>query len=157
MKQSVYLETTIVSYLAAKPSRDIVVYAHQQITQEWWENARTKLDCYIFPFVIQESERGDDEAVKRRLKLLSGIPVLELHNEIQRVSEIYFNRLNILDKAKLDAVHLAVACFYKMDYLLSWNCKHIVSARIRKNLEKMNNELKLFTPVICTPEELTEV
>lgn len=157
MKQSVYLETTIVSYLTAKLSRDIVVAAHQQITQEWWENVRPKLDCYISPFVIQESQRGNDDAVKKRIKILSGISVLEMNNEIEKIAEIYFDKLNIPSKSRLDAAHLAAACWHKMDYLVSWNCKHIVSARIRKDLEKLNNELKLFTPIICTPEELMEI
>lgn len=157
MKQSVYIETTIVSYLSANPSRDIIVAAHQQITQEWWQNVRPKVDCYISPFVLQESQRGDDDAAKRRIKLLSGISILELNNKIEKIAGIYFNELNIPDKAQLDAAHLAVACYYKIDYLISWNCKHIVSARIRKELEKLNNELNLFTPVICTPEELMEI
>jgi hypothetical protein len=157
MKQSVYIETTIVSYLAANLSRDIVVAAHQQITQEWWINVRPKLDCYISPFVIQESQRGDDEISKRRIKLLSGISVLEMNNKIEKMADIYFDKLKIPDKAQLDAAHLAVACYYKMDYLISWNCKHIVSARIRKELETINNGLQIFTPIICTPEELMEV
>lgn len=157
MKQSVYLETTIISYLAANLSRDIVVAAHQQITQEWWENVSPKLDCFISPFVVQESLRGDADAAKRRTKLLSGISVLEINDEIEKLAEIYFNNLKIPSKAQLDTAHLAVACWHKMDYLVSWNCKHIVSARVRKDLEKLNKELKLFTPTICTPEELMEI
>lgn len=157
MKQSVYLETTIVSYLSANLSRDIVVAAHQQITQEWWENVRPKLDCYISPFVIQESQRGDENAAKKRMKLLSEANLLEVNNKIERLAEIYFDKLKIPSRAKLDAAHLAVACWHKIDYLVSWNCKHIVSARIRKDLEKLNNELNLFTPTICTPEELMEL
>ncbi len=143
--------------MAANISRDIIVAAHQQITQEWWQNVRSKLECYISPFVIQESERGDKNIAKGRLKLLSGISILEVNSEIEKISEIYFNRLHIPNKAELDAAHLAMACYYKMDYLISWNCKHIVSARIRKDLEKLNIELKLETPIICTPEELMEV
>jgi len=157
MKQSVYIETTIVSYLAANLSRDMVVAAHQQITQEWWASVRPKLNCYISPFVIQESQRGDENIAKRRLKLLSGISVLEMNNEIEKITDLYFDKLKIPNKAQLDAAHLAIACYYKMDYLVSWNCKHIVSARIRKKLEIINNGLKMFTPIICTPEELMEV
>ena len=157
MKPSVYLETTITSYLAANLSRDIVVAAHQQITQEWWVNIRPKLNCFISPFVIQESQRGDDGASKRRIKLLTGVSVLEVNNAIERIAEVYFDRFKIPSKAKLDAAHLAVACYYKMDYLLSWNCKHIVSARIRKELGLINRDLGLFTPTICTPEELMEI
>jgi len=157
MKQSVYIETTVVSYLSAKLSRDIVVAAHQQITQEWWTNVRPKLNCFISPFVIQESQRGDNYLAKRRITLLSGISVLEINREIEKITDIYFRKLKIPDKAQLDAAHLAVACYHKMDYLLSWNCKHIVNAKIRKELELLNKGLKIFTPIICTPEELMEI
>ncbi|MCF8241420.1 MAG: type II toxin-antitoxin system VapC family toxin [Melioribacteraceae bacterium] len=157
MKQSVYVETTIVSYLTAKLSRDIVVAAHQQITQEWWENVRPKFDIFISPFVIQESERGDKVASLKRMELLSQINVLELNIEIEKLAKKYFDVLPIPNKAQLDAAHLAVACYHKMDYLISWNCKHIVSARIRKDLEKFNKEMNLITPTICTPEELMEI
>jgi hypothetical protein len=80
-----------------------------------------------------------------------------MNNKIEKMADIYFDKLKIPDKAQLDAAHLAVACYYKMDYLISWNCKHIVSARIRKELETINNGLQIFTPIICTPEELMEV
>jgi len=98
MKQSVYLETTIISYLAANLSRDIVVAAHQQITQEWWENVSPKLACFVSPFVVQESLRGDAEAAKRRIKLLSGISVLEINDEIEKLAGIYFDKLKGISK-----------------------------------------------------------
>ena len=76
---------------------------------------------------------------------------------IQKIAEIYFDNLDIPEKARLDAAHIAIACYYKMDYFVTWNCAHIASAKTRRSLELLNRQLKLFTPIICTPEELMEV
>ena len=157
MKQSVYIETTIVSYLAARTSRDLIVAGHQQITSEWWEKVSPKFRCYVSEVVIEESEKGDIETSKKRLDLIAGFPVLAVNDEIKKLASIFFERLKIPEKSRLDSVHLATACWYQMDYLLSWNCKHIVSAVVRKLLNEMAKELKIQIPVICTPEELMEI
>ena len=157
MKQSVYIETTVVSYLAARTSRDLIVAGHQQITSEWWENVSPKFQCYVSEVVIEESEKGDSEISKKRLDLISDFPVLAINDDIKKLASIFFERLRIPEKSRLDSVHLATACWYKMDYLLSWNCKHIVSGTVRKLLNEINEELKIHIPVICTPEELMEV
>lgn len=85
------------------------------------------------------------------------LPILEVNREIQTIAERYFDALDIPEKARLDASHLAVAVWHEVDYLLSWNCKHIVSGRVKKMLEKINSDLNIHTPVLCTPEELMEV
>jgi len=157
LKESVYIETTIISYLAGKPSRDLVVAAHQRITAEWWAQVTPKVELFVSPFVIEECERGDKEAAQRRKNFLKGIKVLELESGIQKIAEIYFEKLEIPEKARLDAAHIAIACYYKMDYFVTWNCVHIASAKTRRSLELLNKQLRLFTPVICTPEELMEV
>ena len=157
MSASVYVETTIISYLASKPSRDLIVAAHQQITLEWWSHIRPQVSCFISPFIIQEISAGDQDAVRRRQEYIKDIPILQVNNEIQQLARLYYEELTIPNKARLDAAHLAIAVWYEMDYLLSWNCKHIVSGRTRKVLEKVNSRLQIRTPVLCTPEELMEV
>ena len=157
MKQSVYLETTIISYLVARPSRDLIVAGHQQITIEWWEKVSFKFQCYVSEAVIEESEKGDIEVSKKRLDLISDFQVLAVNEEIKKIASIFFEHLRIPEKSRLDSFHLATACWYKMDYLLSWNCKHIVSGSVRKLLNEINEELKIYIPIICTPEELMEV
>ncbi len=157
MSASVYVETTIISYLASKPSRDLIVAAHQQITLEWWSHIRPQVSCYISPFVIQEISAGDQDAVRRRQEYIKDIPILQVNSEIQQLARLYYEELTIPNKARLDAAHLAIAVWHEMDYLLSWNCKHIVSGRTRKALEKINSRLQIRTPVLCTPEELMEV
>jgi hypothetical protein len=157
MKPTVYIESTIISYLTARPSRDLIVAAHQQMTIEWWEEVRPKVEGFISLFVNQEISRGDEEAARKRIQAVKDLPVLEINDEIQKLAEKYFIELEIPEKAKLDAAHLAVAVWHEMDYLLSWNCRHIVSGRVKKSLEEINATLNLKTPVLCTPEELMGV
>jgi hypothetical protein len=157
VKPTVYIESTIISYLAAKPSRDLIVVAHQQITNEWWDLIYPQVDCYISPFVIQEISVGDEWAVKKRLEIVKDTMVLELNPEIQKLAQRYYNALDIPEKARLDASHLAIAVWHEIDYLLSWNCKHIVSGRVSKILTRINADLNIKTPVLCTPEELMEI
>jgi hypothetical protein len=157
MKPTVYIETTVISYLTARPSRDLIVAGHQQLTLEWWEQARPQVECFISPFVIQEVSRGDAEQVQKRLATISGLPVLAVNEAIEELARRYFAAINIPEKARIDAFHLAMAAWHKMDYLLSWNCKHIASGRVQKILQELNAHLRVHTPVLCTPEELMEV
>jgi hypothetical protein len=81
MKPKVYIETTIVSYLTARPSRDLITAAHQHITQQWWHTQRTRFDLFVAPPVMQEAHAGDPEAAARRLAALDGVPLLTLSEE----------------------------------------------------------------------------
>jgi len=157
MGVSVYIETTIISYLTAFPSRDLVVAGHQQVTEEWWHDVRPLVDCFVSPFVIDEAARGDSEYAAKRLAAIAGFSLLEVNEEIEQLAEEYFAALQIPEKAKIDAFHLAVAAWHKMDYVLSWNCKHIASGRVQKMLQKVNASTKVHTPIVCTPEALMEV
>ena len=157
MKPSVYIETTIISYLTAKPSRDLIIAAHQQITIEWWTDVRPQVDCYVSPFLIDEASRGDAAYAQKRLDEIVGFTVLDVNEEIEDLAQQYFAALQIPEKAKIDAFHLAVAAWHKMDYLLSWNCKHIASGRVQKMMQEINARLEVHTPIVCTPEELMEV
>jgi len=157
VKPTVYIETTIISYLTARLSRNLIVAAHQQLTVEWWEDVRPKLECFISPFVIQEVSRGDKAASQKRIEVISSLPILELNDEIRELAFKYFEAIDIPEKARIDAFHLAIAVWHRIDYLLSWNCRHIASGRVRKILREINDNLGIHTPVICTPEELMEV
>ena len=130
MKPTVYVETSVISYLTARPSRDLIVAGHQQITADWWDSARDQVECFVSPFVIQEISRGDQKLVKMRLAAVADFPVLRLNQEIYQLAQQYFAAVNIPEKSKIDAFHLAVAAWYGTDYVLSWNCKHIVSSRV---------------------------
>ncbi|BAP56357.1 hypothetical protein THII_2060 [Thioploca ingrica] len=86
MKSTIYIETSIISYLTAKPSRDLIVVAHQQLTLEWWEKVRHQVNCVISGLVIQEISRGDQDAAKKRLEAAAQLTVLELNDEIRTLA-----------------------------------------------------------------------
>ncbi len=153
-KPTLYLENTIVSYLAARPSRDLIVAAHQQITREWWDRRRDAFTIYISPVVLEEASQGDPQAARARLELLDALPVLAATPRVEEVANVYFAELGLPDRVVRDAAHLAFAVVYEVEYLLMWNCAHIANAEIRRRLQALNARLGLHTPTICTPEEL---
>ena len=156
MKESVYIETSVISYLVARPSRDLVVAARQQITREWWEKSLSKFDVYVSPYVVGEISLGNPEYADLRLKSISGFPELAITPMVEKLADKYFRMLNIPEKAKLDCFHLAISAVHGIDYLISWNCKHIVNARVKRALESVNFDLDIRSPMVCTPEELLE-
>jgi predicted nucleic acid-binding protein len=153
MKSKVYLETTIISYLTALPSRDIVHPAHQQITRDWWAQ-RDQFDLFVSQAVLEEATRGNADAASRRLTALEGVPVLAVGSEVSDLAEQFLQMRAIPAKAAVDAVHIAAAVVHGMDYLLTWNCTHIANAAVRSKIESRCRDLGLQPPIICTPEEL---
>ena len=156
MKPKVYIETSIPSYLTAWRNKDLIMAANQEITKEWWEN-RHLFDLYLSAFVIQEVSFGDPDAVKRRLLALSDIPEIEITEEIAIFAENLICKVPLPHKAKIDALHIAVATVGGMDYLLTWNCRHIANAVFRPKIESVCRELGYEPPTICTPQELLEI
>lgn len=150
----VYIETTVVSYLTARPSRDLIIAAHQQITLEWWENRRADFDLYTSQFVIQESSVGDATMAQKRLVALDAIPLLSVTQEALALARALVEKGPIPEKAETDALHIAVAAANGMDYLLTWNCKHIANAEMQIGIGKFCRAAGFEPPIICTPEEL---
>ncbi len=157
MKPTVYIETTVISYLTARPSRDLIIAAHQQVTLEWWDMALPHFDVFISPIVLEEISRGDTQAAKLRLERVSSFPLLEVLPEVRNLAESYFSAIDIPEKAKADSYHLALAAWHGMDFMISWNCTHIVSGRVKKIIEEIDYSYGIRTPIVCTPEELMEV
>jgi hypothetical protein len=153
--ETVYLETTIPSYLAGRPSRDLVIAAHQQITHDWWGRARASFDLYISEAVLEEIRAGDPAVAAKRLEVVSGLPVLELRQDVRYLVSLYSDRLNFPPQAQADVLHIAFAVSYGLDYLVTWNCKHIANGYFIRRLLKVNQEIRRPTPVILTPEELS--
>lgn len=152
--ETVYLETTIPSYLAAFPSRDLIIAAHQQITHDWWNTARQHFELYISEPVLDEIRSGDPDAIMRRMDFVAGLPVLKLTDDVRQLVHEYDKRLGLIGRARADLPHFAFTVAYEMDYLVTWNCQHIANGEIIRRLGKANTELQRFTPLIVTPEEI---
>jgi hypothetical protein len=154
MRAKVYIETTIPSYLAGRPSRDLLVAAHQQTTRDWWEVRRPLFDLFVSQAVLEESGAGDPAVSKKRIELLANIPVLPYTEMTKQLTASFIREGSIPVRASSDAVHIAVATVYECEYLLTWNCAHIANAQIQRRIRAVVRENGFEPPVICTPEEL---
>jgi hypothetical protein len=153
-KPKLYLESTIPSYLAAHPSRDLIVAAHQQITHDWWHQARPDYDLFISQAVLDEISAGDPGAAARRLDFVKGLPLLALSAQVGDLAKEYQARLGLPLTAQIDIIHMACAVVHRLDYLLTWNCTHIANGHVILRLQAANRALGHPTPVIITPEGL---
>ena len=154
MRAKVYVETTIVSYLAARPSRDLVTAAHQQITRDWWDSRKDAFDLYVSKFVLDEAASGDPVVAQKRLASLAGIPILHLTSRIMELADDLVKSGVLPAVATIDAFHISTATVYGCDYLLTWNCRHIANGEIIRSVRTVATRQGFELPLICTPEEL---
>jgi len=154
MSETVYIETSILGYLTARPSRDIVVTANIEITREWWDTRRSDFQLYSSQAVVKETSQGDTEIVSQRLEIIRNLAFLDLNQSVLDLAEQFLERSNLPAKADVDAVHIAAATVHGMDYLLTWNCKHIANAQIQRKLAEISLDLGYELPILCTPYEL---
>jgi predicted nucleic acid-binding protein len=152
-----YLETTIPSYLVARRSRDLQLAADQEATQEWWEERRQAFDLFISQTVLLEVGRGDAEFAAARLAALRGIQVLGGSPQAAVLTKRLLAQAIIPPGVADDAIHLGLAAAHGMDYLLTWNCRHINNPALRRRIERACAECDLICPVICTPSELMRI
>lgn len=157
MKRRVYIETSVVSYLTARPSSDIVRAACQHITQSWWSTGRTAVSSYISPYVIEEASAGDPTAAVERIEALRPIPVLPIPDEIPHLAEFLLLGGGLPPKARIDALHIACAAFHDMDVLLTWNCTHIANPVQLPVMRGLCAAKGYKLPELVTPFELMEV
>jgi hypothetical protein len=156
MKRKVYVETSVLSYLTSRLSRDLIVAGHQQVTQEWWANQGGQFDLFVSQTVIEEAAAGDREAARQRLEILQNLPLLELSQEALALARDLIHEGPLPAKAEVDALHIAIAVTNRVDYLLTWNCKHLANAALRGRIERVCRARGYEPVVICTPEELQE-
>jgi predicted nucleic acid-binding protein len=154
MRARVYIETSVVSYLTARPSRDVVAAAHQQISLDWWDRRRNDFDLVASLHVVNEARLGNPEMAQRRLALLEGIPLLEVTESAQHLAVAIVQKGLLPQTAYPDALHIATAAVHQIDYLLTWNCTHIANAEILPRVALISERFGLALPYICTPEEL---
>jgi hypothetical protein len=157
MKPTVYRETTIVGYLALRVSGALRVAANQQTTRDWSDSHRQGFDLFVSRFVVDECSDGDPQAAQERLVYLKGIPLLQAADDVNLLAEALLARVPLPVTAAIDALHISVAAVNGVEYLLTWNCKHIANPSLRPQIESVCREMGYEPPVICTPQELLEI
>ena len=154
--KTVYIESSVISYYKSRRSRYIISAAHQEITLDWWDKALPSFEPFISQVVFDEISRGNPTAAQERLEAIREFQVLEMTIDTTALAELYYNALQIPQKARNDSLHLALAVHHGIDYLVTWNCKHIASGRVISTIQTINDYHGYQTPIICTPEELME-
>lgn len=138
----------------SNPSRDLITAGHQAVTRQWWENQRPLFDCFVSAVVLDEIQQGDPRMAAKRLESLAGVPVLEITEATgDLIREIMASGV-LPPRAARDAAHVAVATTGGVDYLITWNCRHIANAKIETRLRTICENAGWRLPVLCTPEEL---
>ncbi len=153
---TVYIETSVVSYLTARPSRDVVVAAYQEVTREWWRDAAARFDVVASELVLAEAGAGDPVAARSRLKALQGVALLNASPDAEDLARQLVEIGAVPREAAADAAHIAIAVTNGVEYLVTWNFRHIANAAIRVRIERACRQAGYQPPVICTPNELME-
>ena len=155
MNPKLYVETSIISYLTSRPSRDVVINANQQLAREWWEN-RQNFSLFISQLVMDEVSKGDVQMAKQRMDLIQDIPFIDFNDEAKNLAKEILRQNILPQKAALDVFHIAMTAVHEIDFLLTLNCKHIANAFIFRRIEKVCTEFGYEPPIVCTPQEILE-
>jgi predicted nucleic acid-binding protein len=150
------VETSVISYLTARPSPDPIAAAHQQLTREWWNRRRARFDIYVSELVVQEAERGDATAARARLDAIAGFPVLRIQPVARTLADNILRAAVLPSKAAADALHIAIAAVNGLDFLVTWNCTHIANGFVLQSVNALCRDAGFAPPIVCTPEELME-
>ena len=151
--ETVYIETTIVSLLIARPSRDPIMAGHQEITRRWWQDRRALFHCVTSEEVLREASLGDAEMSRLRLEALSGIPVLAVDDSVLTLAEEVLREGILPPHVFSDALHAAVASAHRAQVLLTWNCRHLANPLLLRKMRQFMNRRGLTLPEVCTPIE----
>ena len=151
-KPKVYLESSTISYLTARPTEEPIRKARQILTRQWWTR-RASFDLYISQTVIDEIAEGDPDAAELRLQAIQGIPFLNINRNVERLAEAFVSSGAVPEYAKADAQHIAFAAVFGMDFLITWNQKHIAAVKKKQQIEAIIEGFELKPPRLFTPEQ----
>jgi PIN domain len=157
MYPRVYVETSVISYLTARPSRDLIMAAHQEVTREWWQNQRMAFALFYSEAVRNEAAMGNPQAAAQRLEVLTDMQLLEIPLRALELAIALVSATALPAKAQVDALHIAVAAYEKMDFVLTWNFKHIANAQSASKVRQVCASFGQVCPVLCSPLELLKV
>ena len=155
-KSQIYLETSVISYLVSRPSGDIKVASHQLATREWWERRASSFELYISDIVLEEASEGDPEYSQKRLEAVSDITILGMTDEALNLAQMLVKSV-LPQKAYKDALHIAIACLGGVDFVLTWNFKHIANASMSYDIIEICNEAGYDCPILCSPLQLLDI
>jgi len=153
-KKTVYIETSVVSYLTARPTANLLAAAWQKVTLDWWETRRSRFGLFTSEITVQEAGRGDQAARAKRLESLADIPLLPITDEVGPLATALVRGAILPEKALNDALHVAVASVHGVDYLLTWNYRHLDNAETKPAIRDTCVQHGHASPEICTPWEL---
>ncbi len=154
MKKTVYIETTVPSAYATKRT-DPHALARRHDTREWWRTQRPDYECFISQEVLAELDAGDFPGRREALELVGDMPLLEINDEVQAIAEVYVrDKLMPGPAGGGDSLHLAIASYHEVDFLLTWNIRHLANPNKVEHLVALNRRLALITPAILTPDML---
>ena len=154
MKATVYIESSVISYLTSRPSRDIIIAGRQAVTQEWWNNHRLRFELRISILVEEEISKGDPSAAKRRMDIVAAVPSLDISEEAVEIAESLLSTSAVPIGSEEDALHIGIASAQGADYLLTWNFKHINNAETKNKIVEVVESFGFICPQLCSPEEL---
>lgn len=152
-RPKVYLESSVISYLTARQSEELAKKFRQQQTRQWWE-FREHFELFLSETVLEEIQRGDTEAARLRTEIVEGISILPHSEQVELLAQVFVSAGAIPPKAVLDAYHIVSAAIHQMDFLLTWNQKHIANPVKRRQMEELIFKYRLTPPLIVTPDQL---
>lgn len=155
MKKRVYVDSSVISYLTARPSKIEEKRERQQITRRWWEE-RHRWDLFLSSAVMDEIEEGDVTAATRRMAIAIHLTQLPEEPQLYEVAEELVSTGAVPIIALADATHLAWAALNKMDYLLTWNQKHLNNDATRKKIKDTLEKKGLRNVEVLSPQALLE-
>ena len=157
MKPTVYIETSVIGYLTSWPSGDLIVAARQKITRDWWRDAPAKYELMVSDVVLHEVGTGDPQAIQDRLAVIQGLPILPPSQDAQDLVSALLAQGAVPTTEPEDAAHIALAAVNGIEYLVTWNFKHIANASLRKKINRVCEAAGYIPSTLCSPEELGEM
>jgi predicted nucleic acid-binding protein len=156
IKETVYVETTVIGYLTSRPRQDVMVTGHQEATREWWRTASDRFDLFVSQLVVQECSAGDEQAAQERLDAIEGFTLLPTTVDAEHLAAALIGGNAVPETHPEDALHVALAAVHGIEYLVTWNFRHIANASVRAAIERICRDAGHEPPIICTLEELME-
>ncbi len=155
MKRRVYIETSVISFLTARLSGNVVLAGHQSSTREFWIH-RKRYELFISDLVVRECEKGDGGQARLRVEAIAGLPLLDVDPEVEALASELIGKKAVPENSVEDALHIAVAAVNNVDFIVTWNFKHINNPAMKRHIGNVVLGMGYGMPEICSPEELEE-